>query len=493
MTEEGVLVMHVFSHRYEKKNHKRDIKTSNPIRAYRSQSPTISQLLQTGSASNENEQNADAIAKQTLNPSNNESSNEFDNSVVVTQAANLNAQIKPATHRLQKKEKHRQQASKTFDFQFNQLKGGGQSLDKKQNQFFSTRLGHDFDKVRLHTGSMASKTAKSINARAYTLGNDIVFAEGEYQPESADGKRLLAHELTHVVQQSKSAKLIQRELALAPTTPDAPTVTLTDDEYEEAIAFNRLRLSNRNVFLIIEDLVGPVRNASDIDRAFIDRVLSIQADYGLTQDGKVGENTTNFFIRELRAEGRSDAGVVRQDLFDYLIRTYRSRAIGAMRRAVNLITTAGLAPPASSSVLAAYNTAFPGRTWSVDQPRLISQINAAISRLQGINIEIIRVASDLSEITNAADRTFISGILNLLPATNTPSFNTIVLFNRWVTQRNLRTTRLIHEAFHGISNLLVGGTIHHGPHPFDNAFAYQYLISQITGVNFNRAVVTSNI
>lgn len=66
------------------------------------------------------------------------------------------------------------------------------------------KFGHDFSKVRIHADSQAAASADSLIAAAYTVGNDIVFARGEYSPDSAGGKRLLAHELTHVVQQSGS-------------------------------------------------------------------------------------------------------------------------------------------------------------------------------------------------------------------------------------------------------------------------------------------------
>lgn len=75
-----------------------------------------------------------------------------------------------------------------------------------------TRFGHDFSKVRIHTDNLASRSAHDVNARAYTVGNNIVFANGQYAPSSQAGNRLLAHELTHTVQQaSGGAKRVQRE------------------------------------------------------------------------------------------------------------------------------------------------------------------------------------------------------------------------------------------------------------------------------------------
>jgi hypothetical protein len=81
------------------------------------------------------------------------------------------------------------------------LTGGGQPLDAESRGFLEPRFGHDFSQVRIHTDSRASQSAESIAARAYTVGADIAFRSGEYQPGSSDGKRLLAHEITHVIQQ----------------------------------------------------------------------------------------------------------------------------------------------------------------------------------------------------------------------------------------------------------------------------------------------------
>ncbi|MEW6212601.1 MAG: DUF4157 domain-containing protein [Acidobacteriota bacterium] len=85
------------------------------------------------------------------------------------------------------------------------LRGGGHEMSSDLRAFFEPRFGRDFSSVRLHTDSSAGETAQRLNARAFTLGRDIAFAPGEYQPETTEGRRLLAHELTHVVQQNDSS------------------------------------------------------------------------------------------------------------------------------------------------------------------------------------------------------------------------------------------------------------------------------------------------
>jgi hypothetical protein len=87
------------------------------------------------------------------------------------------------------------------------MKGSGQPLPESTSAFFGPRFGHDFSHVRVHSDSNASEVAKSVNARAFTLSNDIVFRSGEYQPQSREGKSLLAHELTHIIQQIRKPQL----------------------------------------------------------------------------------------------------------------------------------------------------------------------------------------------------------------------------------------------------------------------------------------------
>jgi len=79
--------------------------------------------------------------------------------------------------------------------------GGGSSLDSGLRADMEQRIGADFSDVRVHTGGEASRSAESVNAQAFTVGNDIVFGDGKFDPASDSGQTMLAHELTHVVQQ----------------------------------------------------------------------------------------------------------------------------------------------------------------------------------------------------------------------------------------------------------------------------------------------------
>jgi hypothetical protein len=83
------------------------------------------------------------------------------------------------------------------------LASSGQLLDGSARQFMESRMGHDFSKVQIHTDGKAAESAAAVHALAYTSGNHVVFNRGQYAPDTEGGKRLLAHELTHVVQQNK--------------------------------------------------------------------------------------------------------------------------------------------------------------------------------------------------------------------------------------------------------------------------------------------------
>jgi hypothetical protein len=90
------------------------------------------------------------------------------------------------------------------------LRSAGQPLDPETRAKMEPRFGRDFGGVRVHTDALSVQSARALNARAYTVGNSIVFAEAEFAPRSVSGQSLLAHELTHTVQQGGQPQLIQR-------------------------------------------------------------------------------------------------------------------------------------------------------------------------------------------------------------------------------------------------------------------------------------------
>ena len=113
------------------------------------------------------------------------------------------AQRKPLTSFIQKKQSLNNNvvASDNVSNQIQSTKGIGNAMSATTKNFMESRFGADFSSVKIHTGNYASQLSKDLHAQAFTVGNNIYFSEGRYQPESTEGKHLLAHELTHTIQQ----------------------------------------------------------------------------------------------------------------------------------------------------------------------------------------------------------------------------------------------------------------------------------------------------
>jgi hypothetical protein len=148
-------------------------------------------------------------------------------------------------------------ASPEFERSLNAQGGNGQPLSRSSREFFEPRMGHDLSGVRVHHGGEAAAAAQEINAQAFTHGRDIYFNEGKYQPETTSGRRLLAHELAHTVQQSggtqrstlqRTSNLIQRTDGTTPSSSGyrlqggnppqvyVPTLEIPEFKREGAIA-----------------------------------------------------------------------------------------------------------------------------------------------------------------------------------------------------------------------------------------------------------------
>ena len=137
------------------------------------------------------------------------------------------------------------------------LRGGGSPLPEPTRAMFEPRFGADFSRVRIHTDSQAARTASSINARAFTVGPDIAFASGQYSPHSGEGQHLLAHELTHVIQQGSAGS---REIHRDPdpqAQPPAPDIA--------APSFNPEGVVQQLLYLLQLDDFGGVAQEIDDD------------------------------------------------------------------------------------------------------------------------------------------------------------------------------------------------------------------------------------
>lgn len=115
------------------------------------------------------------------------------------------------------------------------VSSGGRPLEPTVREDMESRLGHDFGDVRIHDDAAAHESARSVNAHAYTVGSDVVFQRDKYDPSSTDGQVMLAHELTHVVQQRNGP---------VDGTPAAGGIHLSDpsDRFEREAAANAERV-----------------------------------------------------------------------------------------------------------------------------------------------------------------------------------------------------------------------------------------------------------
>ncbi|MBP0019739.1 MAG: DUF4157 domain-containing protein [Cyanobacteria bacterium SBLK] len=107
--------------------------------------------------------------------------------------------------------------SSDFEQNLNSAKSGGQTLNSNLQQQMGRAMGADFSGVKVHADARADRLSRSIQARAFTTGNNVFFKQGEYQPNSKSGQELIAHELTHVVQQNQGvarSPLVQRAIFL---------------------------------------------------------------------------------------------------------------------------------------------------------------------------------------------------------------------------------------------------------------------------------------
>jgi hypothetical protein len=139
----------------------------------------------------------------------------------------------------------------------------GQPLPNSVRAFFELRLEHDFSRVRIQADATAAQSARALNARAYTVGRNIVFDAGQYAPDTVEGKRLLAHELTHTVQQ-QAVNVHNSVTSTAPTIQFqqyencTPAVTdilpaVSQEEIDHKISVDR-ELGNLSALLAIDDV-----------------------------------------------------------------------------------------------------------------------------------------------------------------------------------------------------------------------------------------------
>lgn len=178
----------------------------------------------------------------------------------------------------------------------NRARGGGQPLARSLQEQISPHTGYDFSGVRVHTGSESDQLNRQLGARAFTTGRDIFFRRGEYNPRSSSGRELIAHELSHVVQQGTGR---------VPHNGSRMTVRPSDDSFEQEArlaARNAAKRSEQPQWASLPSFGVQTAGAATIQRALADHiapkalaaehpaVIVTQADYDAAReknDGKI--------------------------------------------------------------------------------------------------------------------------------------------------------------------------------------------------------------
>ena len=190
-------------------------------------------------------------------------------------------------------------ASPEVTNRINSTKGNGRPLSSQTNQFMNKAFGANFSDVKIHTGNHATQMNQVLGARAFTHDNNIYFNDGEYKPKSTNGKRLLAHELTHTIQQKNilnkrgSGSIFRETLKENPPVEAVPTLT------------NSRFVGNRVLKQILSGRISQLSSRHNGRRGAVSKVQQALVDLGFELpmymvDGKFGDETEEA-LRQFRA------------------------------------------------------------------------------------------------------------------------------------------------------------------------------------------------
>lgn len=221
--------------------------------------------------------------------------------------------------------------------------GRGEPLDAETRTYFEPRFGHDFGHVRVHTDPRAAESAREVSALAYTVGSQVVFGAGQYAPGTHQGRRLLAHELTHVVQQAEGP----RSASTGPVISRASEPTLQRDADDFRILGKNERAST------LPNQVFFQWNSAELDaaeRAKLDAFASAHegtvtlvgyaSEEGKPEDRKaLAERRVASVGAALRAPGRDYKGTIKLRVSAGSMRSSEGKADYRAERVVVIVPT----------------------------------------------------------------------------------------------------------------------------------------------------------
>lgn len=190
----------------------------------------------------------------------------------------------------------------------------GASLPESEARFLAPRFGADLSHVRLHTGPQASNLARSIRARAFTADAHIFFARGEYRPGTAEGRRLLAHEITHTFQ-SGAARTIRRQTTPGPWQPPGrmpiPFYLGTDAHRGIAAHYSRMHANGNRIFINDVPVITILRFLRTQGIAVRENALAV-SEKALRPDIL---NVTRRHLYEIKPKGAQQFGALKAQLY----------------------------------------------------------------------------------------------------------------------------------------------------------------------------------
>ncbi len=279
---------------------KTTLKTKKPPHSNTSKpffTPSIIQTkLAIGQSGDKYEREADMMAEKVVQKMDDE-----ENEMGINRKAIFEGDNSISQKYIQRKEVN--EVDPNVESQLHRSKGSGRRLGDSSRQLMERSFGADFTGVKIHTDSRAIQMTRELGAKAFTNGSDIYFNSGYYNPTTREGGKLLAHELTHTIQQGGSTKTIQADFAVEPTTPNRRVPNLTAAQIQSAITFNQAKHTDTTEIALIRDILGISKTPAVIDEDFVNAVVRYQSQYGLNPDGKLAHQTADRIAQEIIAEG----------------------------------------------------------------------------------------------------------------------------------------------------------------------------------------------
>jgi len=196
---------------YDKPSSNNRIRHSTPFFSKGGDNSFFQTKLTIGQPGDKYELEADAMADQVVRQSNTPSVQqkcsacEQDDGAVLPKLQRMGEMGEEEDMQMKSENGEPATASEELSSQLNSSKGGGHTLPDNTRSEMESSFGVDFSNVKVHTGQQAVQMNQNLNAQAFTHGNNVYFNQGKYSPDTSSGRHLLAHELTHVVQQGAAS------------------------------------------------------------------------------------------------------------------------------------------------------------------------------------------------------------------------------------------------------------------------------------------------